>query len=72
MVSSQFLPVPVQKAVQISLPNLNVAVKYYIVVTMIILEKGSIVVSINRDAEILTAVVDEVHIVRTGEKEVKN
>ena len=60
------------KAVQISLSNLNLTVKYYIVVTMIILEKDSTVVSINGEVEILTAVVEEVHIVRTGEKEVKN
>ena len=72
MMSSQCLPVPVQKAVQISLSNLNLAVKYYIVMTMIILEKDSMVVSINGEAEILTSMVEEVDIVRTGEKEMRN
>ena len=72
MVSSQCLPVPVQKAVQISLSNLKLAVKRYIVVTTIILERGSMAVSIDGEVEILTAVVEEVHVVRTGEKEVKN
>ena len=46
--------------------------KHYIVVTVTFLDKGSMVDSINGEVEIITAVVEEVHIVRTGEKEVKN
>ena len=42
---------------EISLSNLNLEVKYYVVVTMIILEKGSMVVSINGEVEILTAII---------------
>ena len=57
---------------EISLSNLNLEVKYYVVVTMIILEKGSMVVSINGEVEILTAMVEEVQVVGTGVEEVKN